>query len=267
MTHLPNAPLIFTLGLVRFPTVPNMDRFVPAFHDALRDEMPHLDPLKLNQMQVQFGPEGLKVNNDELQVWQIASPDRKFAFVLTPDSLVLHTNSYREHHQFIEMFKSALTKLIAVPEIGINWVTSIAMRYIDLIVPRDGEKLNDLLDSSVLPPAFSGVANLEIVEGLYVAQYRTTNANVRFQILRNPQAVLPPDVNTPLIQKNNWAWPRPDNEFAVVDTDCSTPLDGTIALDVPIICDHMKELRFVAKSIFEHIGTEGAKKRWEGIAS
>jgi uncharacterized protein (TIGR04255 family) len=244
-----------------------MERFAPLFHDALRAEMPHLDELELQQMQIEFGLDGVKVNQVPLKFWQIASPDRKFAFVLTRDSLALHTNSYRDHKSFIERFKAALSTLVAIPEIGINWVTGIAMRYVDLIVPPDGDDLNKLLVPSVLPPAFSDVADLNIVEGVYVAQYRTAKANVRFQILRNPQSAIPPDIDTPLILQNNWGRPRPKNEFAVVDTECAAPITDAVPLDVIGVGDHMYNLRFVAKSIFEHIGTVYARSLWGGEAS
>ena len=265
MTHLPNAPLVYTLGLVRFPPLP-MERFAPLFHDAIRAEMPHLDVIELQQLQIEFGPNGVKHNNTSVKIWQIASPDRKFALILTRDSLALHTNSYRDHQTFITRFQKALELLIGIPEVGIKWVSGIAMRYIDLIVPKGGDDLAKLLVHSVLPPAFSGVADLNIVEGVYLAQYKAPDANVRFQILRNPQSAIPPDIDTPLISMNNWKLARPETEFAVVDTDCSAPIGEVIPLDVSGICTHMYKLRFVAKSIFEHIGTAHAAALWGGSA-
>jgi uncharacterized protein (TIGR04255 family) len=244
-----------------------MERFAPLFHDAIRAEMPHRDELELQQMQVEFGPDGVKVNHAPLKIWQLASPDRKFALIVTRDSLALHTNSYRDHQSFVERFRSALTTLVAIPEIGIDWVTGIAMRYVDLVVPPEGVELDKLLLPSVLPPAFSGVLNLDIVEGVYVAQYRTPKANVRFQILRNPESAVPPDIDTPLIGLNNWGLQRPASEFAVVDTDCAAPITDAIPMDVPVVCEHMYNLRFVAKSIFNHIGTDFAASLWGGKAT
>ncbi len=198
--------------------------------------------------------------------WQFASPDRKLALVLSLNSLALHTVAYSHNQTFIEGFRNALASLIAVPEIAIAWTSGVAMRYVDLVKPANGEGLDKLLKPSVLPPPFDDVAGLNIIAGVYIAQYKTPKAEVRFQILRNPPAVLPPDLITPLLQLNNWQFERPTGEFAVVDTDCSLPFDVATPMDVDDICSHMYELRFVAKAIFVKIGTEYAEKLWSGEA-
>jgi uncharacterized protein (TIGR04255 family) len=266
MTHLPNAPLVYVLGIARFPIVPSVERFLPAFHDAIRARYPHREDFTLQQMLVDFGPNGVRVNQVPLTIWQFASPDRKLGLVLSPDALALHTVSYKDNETFIEEYRSALSKLVAIPDIGIAWMNSVAMRYIDLVAAKDSETLDQLLKPSVLPPPFVDVADLKIQEGVYVAKYRTPKADVRFQILRNPTTVLPPDLNTPLVQSNNWDLARPSSEFAVVDTDCSVALADAIPMDVGAVCTHMYELRFVAKSIFLKIGTEYAEKLWKGEA-
>jgi uncharacterized protein (TIGR04255 family) len=266
MTHLPNAPLVYTLGQIRFPPIP-MERFAPLFHDAVRADMPHCDTFDLQQIQVAFGPEGIKANQVPLRLWQIASPDRKLAVILTPNSLSLHTNSYRDHKSFIRDFEGVLATLIAIPDIGIKWTVGVALRYIDLVAPPDGESVDSLLDPTVLPPAMSDVAGLEIVEGAYVSQYRVGETSVRFQVLRNPHAVFPPDIESPLMGINNWTIPRPPKAFAVIDTDCSASFSDTTSLDVSAIVEHMYELRRVAKAIFEHVGTKSANSLWKGRAS
>jgi uncharacterized protein (TIGR04255 family) len=243
-----------------------MERFVPAYHDAVRGDYPHRYDLVLQQMQVEFGSNGVNLRQIPLTVWQFSSPDRKWAFVLSSDALTLHTIAYEDNQTFVEKFRYGLSKLVAVPEIGIAWTNSVAMRYLDLVATKEDEGLDRLLKPSVLPPPFTDVADLNIVEGVYIAQYKAPKAAVRFQILRNPMAVLPPDLNTPLIQFNNWRFERPNTEFAVVDTDCSTPITEATPMDVGIVCNHMYDLRFVAKSIFEKIGTEYAEKLWKGEA-
>jgi uncharacterized protein (TIGR04255 family) len=263
MTHLPNAPLIYTIAIVRFPSIPAMDRFVPLFHDEVRGEYPHRDEMTLHQMRVDFGPNGVNIDPVPLTVWQFASPDRKLALVLSSNSLALHTIAYKDNQTFLEAFRSALLKLIAIPQVGIDWTDGVAMRYVDLVKSIDGKGLDQLLKPSVLPPPFVGVADLNIVEGVYLARYKTTKADVRFQILRNPLTALPPDLITPLLQLNNWQFERPSTgEFAVIDTDCSLLFSNAVPMDIEDLCRHMYELRFVAKSIFENIGTEYAVELW-----
>lgn len=267
MTNLPNAPLIYTLGLVRFPMVPEIERFIPKFHDAVRAEYPHKDEIVIQQVQFELGPDGANVKQIPLTIHQFASHNRKLAIVLSQESLAVHTVAYQDNRTFIGEFENVFSKLIAIPEIGIGWTTSIALRYIDCVIPEGNENLSMLLKPSVLPLPFTDVPELNIIDGIYVAQYRTPTANVRFQILRNPQTVLPPDINTLLIPMNSWSFTRPAGEFAVVDTDCSVSFPNGALLGAGAIAEHMFKLRAVAKSIFLNIGTEQAERRWSKVPS
>jgi uncharacterized protein (TIGR04255 family) len=264
LTHLPNAPLIYTLAIVRFPAVPSMDRFLPAFHDALRMKYPHLDSLTLQQMRVDFVSGGPKVEQVSQVIWQLASPDRKIAIVLSSETLAIHTISYKDHSTFIEEFINIISKLISVENIGIAWINATALRYINLVVTEKGEGLDKLLQLSVLPPPFSDVENLNLIESIHISRYRTPKADVRFQILRNPATILPTDLHTPLVQLNNWNFDRASTEFAVIDTDCSIAFVAPIPMDVDAVRTQMYDLRFVAKSIFLKVGTEYAEKLWKG---
>lgn len=266
MTHLPSAPLVYTLAVVRFPVVPHMERFAPDFHDVIRSIYPHMDEVRLEQMQVDFGPGGVSLKPIPLVIWQFAAPDRKLAAILTTDTIALHTVAYRDHRTFIGAFEGALERLVSLKGIGIDWVNAVAMRYIDLVAPEPGRRVEQLLKPSVLPAPFTDVEGLEIVDGTYVAKYRMAKTDVRFQIFRNPPEVLPTDLITPLVGMNNWRFDRPGTEFAVVDTDCSMAFPEPIPMDVRSVCGHMYELRQVAKSIFLKIGTDHADRIWSGEA-
>jgi uncharacterized protein (TIGR04255 family) len=224
---------------------------------------PHQDSLTIQQMRVDFVPDGPRVEQVSQVIWQLASPDRKQALVLTSETLALHTISYKDHSTFIEEFRDTFAKLISVKNIGIAWINDTALRYINFVVPNKGERLDKLLQSVVLPPPFSDVGNLNFIESIYISRYRTPKADVRFQVLRNPATILPPDLHTPLVQLNNWNFGRPSTEFAVIDTDCSVAFTDPIPMDVDTVCAHMYDLRFVAKSIFSKVGTEYAEKLWK----
>lgn len=265
MTTLPNAPLIYTLGIVRFPAVPNMEKFASNFHDSIRKEYPHPFRIELQQAQFELGPNGVRVNQSTSPLWQFASPDRKFAVVLSSDAIALHTNNYRDHTSFIESFKGVLAKFLAVPDLGVEWVNFVAMRYINLVVANQA-RLDELLKPSVLPALLDNETGLEVVDGVYLTQYKTSEGDVRFQIFRNPQTALPQDLDTPLIANNTWGIARPPTDFVVIDTDCQITLNEPTPLDANVVADRMLKLRGVAKRIFEAIGTEHALNLWKGEA-
>ena len=262
MTNLPNAPLIYTIASVGFPPVPDMNAFEPLFHTLIRDTYPLRNEVAIGQMQFDLSPEGMKLSQTVTTVWQFSEPRKGTAVVLSPTSISLHTAEYRDNRSFIESFRKVLTQLTSISGIGIAWTGASAIRYVDLVLPQGDIPLDQLLKPSVLPPHFTDVAELVAGDSLHIASYRSPQADVRFQVLRNPAAVLPVDLASPLIALNGWMRDRPSMEFAVVDTECSRRFPDATPMDVPQVCAHMHELRRVAKSIFEEIGTEIGKQIW-----
>lgn len=266
MTNLPNAPLVYTIGVVHFPAVPDAKRFVPAFHDAIRDRYPNSAFVNLAQANLQFGPQGIQVLQQEAPMWQFSNPDRSWAFILAPQLLVLHTIAYVDHKDFVATLRFGLERLLAVPGIKLTYIEAMGIRYVDSVKVRPGERLDQYLKPTVLPPTFDELPGLQVAEGIYVSRFTTDVGELRFQVLRNPATVLPPELETPLIQQNGWTMKRPDGDFAVVDIDNGTRFDPLKPMDVQAVCDHMLELRRVAKAMFESIGTEHAMRVWNGDA-
>jgi uncharacterized protein (TIGR04255 family) len=265
MTTLPNPPLIYALGIVRFPAVPSMEKFVPNFHEAIRREYPHSFKIELQQAQLEIGPNGVRINQSTSPLWQFASPNRKLAVVLSSDAMALHTNAYHDHETFILSFKSALEKFLAVPELGVEWLNFVAMRYVNLVAANQA-RLDEILKPSVLPALLDNELGLEATDGVYLTQYKTAEGDVRFQIFRNPPTVFPQDLDTPLIASNEWGIERPARDFVIIDTDCQITFKEPQRLAADIAVSHMLKLRGVAKRVFDAIGTERASQLWAGEA-
>ncbi len=263
MTNMPNAPLIYSLGLVRFPRVPDVQRFADAFHELIRGAYPVHTAMMLPVMSATFGPDGLRVETQQTWIVQFASPDKKWAFLLTEEILVLHTVAYDNHRDFAEKFKVGLDALLRVPGIGVQWLEAVGMRYVDLVVPRADETLEQYLRPWILPAAVPEVpGGLSIQEGMYVATYHTAVGDLRFQALRNPPTTLPPELDTPIFQGNGWKLERPESDFAVMDVDHGCRFDPLVPMNVEVACAKMLELRAVAKELFLASGTDHAKKVW-----
>ena len=266
MTNLPHAPLVYTLGLAHFTSVPDVQRFVPAFHDAIRGEYPHFASFNLPQVSVAMSPEGLRLDQVVAPIWQCSSPDRSWAFILTSQLIALHTVRYEDHKDFAERLRFGLERLLRIDGIGIAYVEAVGMRYVDRIVPRPGEALSHYLKQSVLPPEFNELPEITLAEGVYVSRYLTADGELRFQVLRNPPTVLPPELESPLTQQNGWKVDRPAGDFAVVDIDYGTRFGQPQAMDVDFVCEWAVRLRGLSKAVFENIGTPYAMTVWKGEA-
>lgn len=264
--QLAAAPLVYTLGVVGFPTIPDITRFLAGFHDGVRKRFPLVQDFKMPSVSVTVGPEGMRIDQQEVVLWQFSTPDQRSGLILAPDLLALHTVDYRDHVEFIDTFRFGLERLVAVPAIGVEWLVSVAMRYVNLIVPRESEPIGDYLKATVLPLAFEGVPSLRLKEGVYVSRYQTGTGELRFQVLRNPATVLPPELETPVIQFNKWQRTRPERDFAVVDTDYGLRFVEPKAMDVADVSRQMYDLRAIAKEVFLNIGTDHAHRVWRGEA-
>jgi uncharacterized protein (TIGR04255 family) len=161
-----------------------------------------------------------------------------------------------------------LEALLAIQNLGMKWIEAIGFRYVDLVKPLEGERLEDYLQSWVLPPSPpEALGKMDLVQGMYVAQYKTDYGDLRFQSLRTPPMTLPPDLNNPLVQNNGWAPDRPAGDFALMDIDHGQRFNPLEEIDVDKICAKFLELRLASRRLFDQAGTEHAMSIWKREAS
>jgi uncharacterized protein (TIGR04255 family) len=261
MTALKNAPLIYNLGMIQFPKVPGIERFIDLFLDKIRNEYPLVDEVKVPVFNADFSPQGIQIGQHESKLWQFMSVDRKWGFILTEQALCLHTVDYRDFPNFFNRFQKGLEAFLKVPGLGIDWMTAIGIRYVNLVVTKDSHSLKDYLDSWVLPTE-PPRSQLSIIEGAYVARYKTDIGELRLQSMRNPQYTLPPELQSPLIVKNGWIQSRPKTDFALIDIDHSITFSQPASMKTKEILKHLKELREISKEVFTSVGTEFSHAIW-----
>jgi uncharacterized protein (TIGR04255 family) len=261
MTALKNTPLIYTLGMIQFPKVPGIERFIDPFLDKIRNEYPLVDEVKVPVFNADFSPQGIQIGQYESKLWQFMSVDRKWGFILTEQALCLHTVDYRDFSNFSNHFQKGLEAFLKVPGIGIDWVTALGIRYVNLVVAKGNHSLKDYLDSWVLPTE-PPRSQLSIIEGAYVARYKTDIGELRLQSMRNPQYTLPPELQSPLIVKNGWIQSRPETDFALIDIDHSITFSQPASMKTKEILKHLKELRGISKEVFISVGTKFSHAAW-----
>ncbi|MFN6265188.1 MAG: TIGR04255 family protein [Alphaproteobacteria bacterium] len=268
MAMMPNAPLRYVIGVVRFPKVPRMERYVEQFLDAVRSDYPLPDEIETQSFDATVGPDGMQVRQSKAHLWQFASPDKQFAFLLSEELFALHTNSYVDHLDFVKRFGFGLKNLIEIPEIKIGWVQAIGVRYVDLVAPRKGEQLSQYLRPEILPfqAPLSSETVLTLRENIGISSYKTTMGEMRVQTLWNPPTTLPPELETPLIERNGWRPPHPDTDFLLLDLDHGARFAQLQPLDVATVCEQLAALRAVTKELFLAMATDFARRVWEDTA-
>src|SRR5579859_1323172 len=97
MSNMPNAPLIYTVGVVRFPRVPGIAKYATAFLEAVRGTYPQFDDFTLSFVRANINLNSEKqseIDRSEVKLFQFASPDRKWGLFLTEEIFGLHTSAY-----------------------------------------------------------------------------------------------------------------------------------------------------------------------------
>lgn len=261
MTHLKNAPLMYTLGVINFPKVPDILRFKDKFFDKIRHDYPLPDDVKVKVINTDFSTQGITVTEQENELWQFLSIDKSWGIIFTGQSLCLHTIDYFTFTDFSSRFQKALSAILDVPDIGIDWMTSIGFRYVNLVETKENEELATYINPWVLPDPPSQT-NISITEGAYFSRFKTNWGELRLQAFRNPTFTLPIELQSPLIIKNGWIKTRPEKEFAIIDIDHSTAC-SECSMDVHDAVEKLSNLRLLAKQVFSSIGTEFATRYWD----
>jgi len=261
MAVLKNAPLIYTLGMIQFPRVPGIERFIDPFLDKIRNQYPLVDEIKVPIFNADFSPQGIQIGQSESKLWQFMCVDRKWGFILTEQALCLHTVEYLDFPHFAKRFQNGLEALLQIPGIAIEWMTALGVRYVNLMIAKANYSLKDYLDSWVLPvePPHS---KLSLVEGAYVVRYKTDVGELRLQSLLNPQYTLPPELQSQLIVKNEWIASRPTTDFALIDIDHYMTFSQPVSMKTKDVLKRLKDLRSISRDVFMSVGTEFAHKAW-----
>jgi uncharacterized protein (TIGR04255 family) len=231
--------------------------------ELIRKEYPLDDQHVAQIFNAHITPDGIKMEPQETKLWQFSSIDRKWGIIINEQALFLHTSNYHDFVSFAKRFRTGISALVKVDKIEIGWMTSIGIRYVNMITTVDGASLKDYLKPWVLPIE-TPHSTLEIIQGINAVRYKTECGGVRLQALYNPTFTLPPELNSPFILKNGWTKERPSMDFALVDIDHCTMWQNPLKFNEDIALETLGDLRKSSRVIFDSIGTTHAMKIWEG---
>lgn len=141
--HLSPSSLVKVLGQLRFPTIMNIERVVPAFQRRIAEWYPVLRPEKVHE--AAFGPDGVTTKN--VQLWRFWDLNQQWSVVLSESFVAIETTNYTTRDDFvtrIETLLAALKSAKARPAV----IDRLGLRYVNRLTGEDAE---DLLPSLVSP--------------------------------------------------------------------------------------------------------------------
>jgi uncharacterized protein (TIGR04255 family) len=261
MTKMNNAPVVYVIGVIRFPVITDFDSFAKEVSAAIADDYPAGKDLVIPQISLVLGDQGVQVQSETVKIWQYRTVDFKSAVFLNKDAIGLHTIAYDHHEDFLDRLLKVAKAAVKTGQVRL--VETIALRYLDLIVPKEGEGLSQYVDEKVLPDTID-VAGLNLVEGVTSLNMDTgMGSALRVQIARKPAAVFPVDLNSPLLIDNKWNIPRPSGDFATLDADHSMTMSPPSTIDLGELRTNMFNLRQPIRDIFDKITTQHAMEVWK----
>ncbi|MCM2441058.1 TIGR04255 family protein [Agrobacterium vitis] len=261
MAKANNAPVKYVIGVVRFPAVADLDKFAGAIQTALGDEYPFGKPQMVTEVGVMIDDGGVKVQQTDTPVWQFLNKTRDCGIIVNRGLVGVHTTAYVDHQHFITEMMKVIETVRKIEGGPVRYVEALAMRYVDVIEPLEGGDLLDYIDAGVLPSRID-VDGLDVNEGMHVLIMKSAMGNVRLQVLRNPNTVLPSDLHSPLLIENGWSLERPTGEFVTIDTDHAAfyaPPREFAKVDFE---GDMLSLRKPISDIFTKIATPYAMEVW-----
>ncbi|MBP2511305.1 uncharacterized protein (TIGR04255 family) [Agrobacterium tumefaciens] len=260
MEKVKNAPVKYVIGVVRFPPVADLGKFAGAIQAALGDEYPFGSNPKFTEFSIRIDEKGVDVKPQEVSLWQFLNADHTCGIIVNQGLVGLHTVAYDNHEDF-------LGRLLRVVEVAKNlegnplrFVEAIALRYVDLIVPNEGEVLSDYMQAKL--PSDIGIDGLTMNDGVNVLGMKSSVGNLRLQVFLNPKTVIPTDLLSPLMTESGWTWELPERDFVTIDTDHATVYAPPIEMEKVDIREHMFSLRKPISDIFKKIATQHAMAVW-----
>ena len=227
-----NAPLVYVLAEVRTERLADVKEYQAKFAGRLRDagypiqRTMHAAKLVATGARVIFEPE-------QDAAWEFATPDNRTAVMLRPNGLVLHATAYKDTAEFLERLEK-VTKVFG-DEIPSVYVNRLGLRYIDFVLPREGEAPEAYVDARLNPDL--GVSKIPGgITATSLAIYPLKHGrqlSVRYTRARG-KPEMPPDLGmlslfpSPLMNPPSIDEQKPT---AVLDTDCNLTYSPVERLD------------------------------------
>ncbi len=186
--RLKSSPLVMVLAQVRISPVLKIGDYVPDLQEKLRLE--GFPRFRVEEMQeLSFGPQPSVSQHAR---WLFADKENREAVVLTRDFVALETNRYERFEDFVSGLGKVLS--IAGAVVGVSLAERIGLRYVDLIVPRAGETLDEYLEPK-LHGLRAGDLAVDSLLSRYEARGRTNVGQLVVRLHQNEAgAILPPDL-------------------------------------------------------------------------
>jgi uncharacterized protein (TIGR04255 family) len=260
---LTNAPLYFALSEVRFNTVLGLEgSYLPGIQEQLRKAgYPDFQPS--TELTFQLKPSADsdgKPRVDSIGVNRYVFRDigRTAGFSVSANSIAFFTSVYDVFNEFRQRMAQGLE--IVHGAIGLSFFERIGIRYLNAVLPRSGETLEDYLIPEVLGLTFKLSGTIEHTYSETKRRLESGGGVVARARVRSGRVALPPELGNVGMMLNE-RFTGFEGMHAVLDTDAFIEKREGFELDA--IKAQVTRLHDENERVFRTIATKRALSVWE----
>lgn len=262
--RMSNAPVYYALAQAQFNPVAAMSKYVDQIQDRLRREgYPLFEPQQVTHLVVP-GPGQAQLSEPQIThtvSWLITRGDRTAGFILAPSAITYHTTHYDTHNEFIPELLRGLT---AVHEVAtLDHVSRLGLRYLDAVMPRAGESVEQYLVSGLHGINFDATQRYRLTESVFGTHtgplVQTGTLVTRVHMMTAPVG-FPPDMQPNGLMIHPKFEVKEPRAHAVIDTDHFS--EGRMPIDIDNLGKQVLSLHSTIKSVFGATTTDHARDAW-----
>lgn len=256
---LKNPPVYFTVVQVRFNALLKLADYLPSIQENMRQAgYPDFESRKTIALQLNLQEGGQATPSPvHLEQFVFGNVEKTHNFVLNPDALTLQSTRYGRFEDFSTAF---LKGLILVHEVvRLDFTARTGLRYLDLVAPKPGERLNAYLVPEVLglSAQFGGKPLYSFAETLN----QMDNVQLRSRVLiQEGGLAFPPDLAPQGLEVED-RFMAHSGHHAILDTDGSVEKRDVFSADE--IAQQLEAIHGVIGTAFKQTVTPHALSAWD----
>lgn len=260
-----NAPVFYALAQAQFNPVAAIAKYIDEVQDRLRREKYTLfEPQQMTHLKFAVAPGQKPIEPTFAQTtsWLITKGDRTAGFILNASSITFHTTHYETSAEFIP---ELLRGLEAVHQVAtLAHVGRLGLRYLDAVLPRPGETVNQYLADGLHGVPFEGNRKYTLSESVFSTMAGPVLPSgtliARVHRMESPLGY-PPDIAPHGLVPMAKFDIKDVQTHAVIDTDHF--VEGQMPLDFDQLGKQLFDLHATIRLAFEATRTKYAQDAWK----
>ncbi|MDX7797972.1 TIGR04255 family protein [Aeromonas caviae] len=257
---LSNAPIYYALAQAQFNHIGAMHRYVNEVQDQLRKNGYVLFETQ-QSTQLEMGPNVHEPQVNHTITWVITNRERTAGYVIGPSFITYHTTHYTTKDDFIPELIRGIEAVHSV--VNLDHVDRLGIRYLDAVLPKVGESIEQYLVEGVCGPKHNGNKRFGISESVYNTDTgpMVSNGTLISRVYQTTSVLgIPGDLSEITLVPMERFKPDTPIKHAVIDTDHF--VEGNIPLRFDLLDMQLRNMHKISSDSFKNNVKKYALESW-----